>query len=193
MITKLVNAFKRKNYRLYDTGDYNVNLFGIRNTVDKDSNAFNDTLGILYTIRGEFRLFTCAGTTDPGTVSRTCPVNPAGTAILPLGQYVKAFKLGFHKGKYPALVQNVPLPLYRDNNKDGKLDFTNLQEPAMCGINFHRANANHTSVQVDSWSAGCQVVANPVDFGKIMQIIYESAARYGDKFTYTLFSDKDVY
>ena len=43
MITKLVNAFKRKNYRLYDTGDYNVNLFGIRNTVDKDSNAFNDT------------------------------------------------------------------------------------------------------------------------------------------------------
>ena len=191
MIGKLINLYKRLRYVLYETGDYNVNLFGIRNTGDLHSNGFNDYLGVLYRENGEWKIFVCAGTTDPGLASRTLPVNVLGTAILPCGQYRKCFKLGRHKGKYEALVQNVPLPLFRDRNKDGKLDFVNLQPPAMCGINFHRASDKVKSKLVDSWSAGCQVVADPNDFAKIMKIIKESAKRYGKEFTYTLFDSKD--
>lgn len=192
MISKLINLYTRLQYVLYKDGDYNVNLFGIRNSGDLHSNGFNDYLGVLYRLGGEWKIFVCMGTTDPGLTSRTVPVSTLGTAILPCGQYRKMFRLGKHKGKYEALVQNTPVPLFRDRNKDGKLDFTNLQPPAMCGINFHRANAKLTSKQVDSWSAGCQVVASPKDFDTIMTIIKESAKRYGSVFTYTLFDSKDL-
>ena len=192
MIEKLFSAYERKGYRLYNSGDYNVNLFGVRNMGDLHSNGFNDLLGVLYILHGEFKLFVCAGTTDPGLTSRTKPINSHGTAILPCGQYPKAFKLGKHKGQYDALVQNRPLPLYRDNNKDGKVDLVNLFSPEMCGINFHRASAVRKSLQVDSWSAGCQVVADPKDFDEIMRILKESAKRYGPEFTYTLFSSNDL-
>ena len=192
MIGKLINLYKRLRYVLYETGDYNVNLFGIRNSNDTHSNGFNDYLGVLYKLNGEWKIFMCAGTTDPGLISRTIPVSTLGTAILPCGQYPKMFRIGKHKGQYEALVQNTPVALFRDRNKDGKLDFCNLQPPAMCGINFHRANAKVKSKQVDGWSAGCQVVADPQDFAEIMRIIKESAKRYGSVFTYTLFDIKDL-
>ena len=192
MIKKLLQAYDKKSYKLYNTGEFNVNLFGVRNMGDLHSNGFNDLLGVLYIENGEWKLFSCAGTTDPGITSRTAPVNAKGTAILPCGQYPKCFRFGRHKGQYDALVQNTPLPLYRDGNRDGKLDLVKLSDPEMCGINFHRANATRKSVQVDSWSAGCQVVADPKDFDRIMSILRESAKRYGSVFTYTLFSSRDL-
>jgi len=193
MIAAIVRAYREKNYKLYEHGDYNVNLFGIRNRDAIHSDTFNDKLGVLYMKDWDWRIIIADGTTDPGIDSRTNPVNKQGAAILPCGQYLRAFKLGKHKGQYNALVQNVPLPLYRDNNKDSKLDFVDLQEPAMCGINFHRASAVKKSTKVGNWSAGCQVVADPNDFNKIMEVINKSAEIYGSQFTYTLFSSDDIH
>ena len=52
--------------------------------------------------------------------------NVKGTAILVPGQYRGAYKIGFHKGKYKALVQAKPVKLYIDNDKDNKYRKPNI-------------------------------------------------------------------
>ena len=103
-----------------------------------------------------------AATTDPGITSMTKPVSYKGCAILVPGQYRSAWKLGYHKGKYEAIVQYKPVKVYRDNNKDAVYDFNpKTVEEGTFGINIHKAGKHST--QVDNWSAGCQVLANKED------------------------------
>ena len=39
------------------------------------------------------------------------------------------------------------------------------------GINIHRANSKRKSSQVDKWSAGCQVLPDPNEFDRMLQMI----------------------
>ena len=41
-LDKVKEAFKKCNYSFFENGDYNLNIFSIRNTEDRDSNKFND-------------------------------------------------------------------------------------------------------------------------------------------------------
>jgi hypothetical protein len=51
--------------------------------------------------------------------------------------------------------------VYRDNNKNDVIDFVSQSlDTGVFGINLHHASATGESVQVDGWSAGCQVFAN---------------------------------
>lgn len=188
-------AYERMNYPLFEKGDYNLNLFGIRNEDDPNSNKFNDILGVLYKKNDTWILKKYDGTTDPGLKARLHPINQNGTAILATGYHKAAFKLGYHKGQYRALVQNTPLPLYRDNNEDGRLDFTSEPKLEMAGINFHRATANAGGVStwIDMFSAGCQVVAGNSDFNELMQICETSSKTYGPVFSYALFKQSEVF
>lgn len=189
----LRNVYAKKNYTFFIKGDYNLNIFGVR-SASNEVNKFDDIVGLAYLVGGTPTLKMYTATTDPGLYYLTNPMRVEGTAILKEGQYKGAFKIGMHKGSYQALVQNKALPLYRDRNKDSKLDFdesTIMTE--MAGINIHRAtgNAGGKSVQVDKWSAGCQVIAAFDDFKEFMSIINKSAEIYGDVFTYTLLNEKD--
>jgi hypothetical protein len=49
-------------------------------------------------------------------------LNPKGAAILVPGQYCGSHAIGLHQGKYRALRQVKPLPVYRDSNKDMNYD-----------------------------------------------------------------------
>lgn len=188
------DAYQRNNYTFFENGDLNLNLFGIR-TDNDDSNTFNDLIGLCYKENDIWQLKTYAATTDPGLYYREHPMNVNGTGILAPGQYAKAFRLGKHRGQYDALVQNVPFNLYRDNNKDAKLDMVGTPNPEMAGINLHRATGipGKTSVQVDKWSAGCQVIASYDDFAELMSVVQRSAKKYGNTFTYTLFTEQQFY
>lgn len=190
-IEKLLKTYKKMNYTLFVNGDYNLNIFGIR-TNEYESNKFNDIIGVLYKKNGEWILNTYKATVDPGLYYRKNPLNYKGTAILKEGFHKSAFKIGYHQGKYKALVQNKPLPLYRDNNKDDKLDHMKIYEET-AGINIHRATntKNMTSILVDKWSAGCQVIASYNDFDDFMKLIDLSSKKYGKTFSYTLFNEKD--
>lgn len=186
-VQSLLNAYTNKKYKLFNYPK--VNLFGVRNTQNKDSNNFNDILGVLYQdTNSTWILKSWAGTTDAGLAYRLSPINNKGTAILVPNQYIDGFRFGKHHGKYNALVQNKPFTLYRDNNKDSKLDYINPQDPEMAGINIHKAGVN--SIQVDKWSAGCQVFAKEKDFNEFMDIL--NSANCGNTFTYTLFLDTDL-
>jgi len=185
-------AMRHKGYVVFgnEAKGYDLNLFGIR-TNDDHSNKFNDIVGVMYLAQGQWNHFMFPATTDPGIYWRENPMNVDGTAILVPGQYRGAYKVGTHKG-YPALQQKKPLKVYRDGDKDEILDMdpSTIKE-GMYGINIHRANAKQASSEVNKWSAGCQVLADPFQFEFLMALCEKAKSLFGNSFTYTLLEESD--
>ena len=188
-------AVKAKGYAWFDSAkDYDVNIVGIRNSATNNqvTNKFDDWITVSYKINGvwQFHIWPC--TTDPGVkYTRQTLLNPVGVARLVPGQYRKSHRIGLHQGKYSALVQQTPLPVWRDANKDAIYDETKI-DTGLFGINIHRSSPTGTSVQVDGWSAGCQVFANINDYSKFMKIMEKARAIFGNNFTYTLIESRDI-
>lgn len=191
-IAEIQKVLTKKGYAFFDQNKpYNVNIIGIRskNTV---ANSFDDTLCLVY--RDESlspQIFTFSVTTDPGLYWLKNPTNVNGTAILVPGQYKGSHQIGLHKGQYEALVQKAPVKVWRDANKDGKLDFSGPQHQGIFGINIHRSNPVSESLTVEKWSAGCTVFQKVADFHFFMSICNKSKGLYGNSFTYTLLEESD--
>lgn len=197
LVNKCANAdfekiFARKGYTFFTKGDYNLNIIGVRHKGAKVTNHFDDCLVVIYNTANEQnvkRVFVC--TTLPGKKAMEHPMQIKGTAILKEGQYCGAYKIGYHKGKYKALCQAKPLPVYRDGNKDDKFDLNPLSiDKGIFGINIHKAGDNSTLV--DGWSYGCQVLSKSIDFNALMRLAEKSANIYGNSFTYTLINEEDL-
>jgi hypothetical protein len=187
------SLFKRKGYVWFEEGYYNLNLLAIRTeNPNKDFNLFNDVFVINYkTKRGNCtRVFNC--TTTPGIKSIKDPQNAKGCAILVPNQYRQTWTIGKHKNKYRALVQYAPVWVYRDGNKDNKLDMLpDTKDYGMFGINIHKAG--NLSKLVDNWSAGCIVFQKEQDFNEFMRLVDEQVDNgHGNKFTFTLLDEKDL-
>ena len=79
--------------------------------------------------------------------------------------------------------------VHRDNDLNSKVNYNsdNIQT-GYFGINCHRASASEFgSVNVDKWSAGCQVFANPHDFDCFLLLCKTQQRERGwETFTYTL-------
>ncbi|TMO97547.1 hypothetical protein [Pseudoalteromonas ruthenica] len=191
---RLVAAMERAGHTLF-TGELNLNLIGVRNK-DTDANTFNDVFCVLYQKGDKWQLKQFACTTDPGVFYRENPINVDGTAVPVPMQHRSLWTFGNHKG-YAALVQNKPVTVYRDSDKDAAintdvaLDSVTTQT-GWFGINCHRASKHTTSKLVDKWSAGCQVFANPNDFEQLLTLCTQSAKVYGNTFTYTLLNQADL-
>jgi hypothetical protein len=184
-----------KGYKWFETGDFNLNLVGIRNsdTGDTVTNKFDDTFFIAYKDAGKWKIHNYACTTDPGAHWQQSPINAGGTASLVPDQYRSSWRIDLHQGLYKALKQFKPVRVYRDKDKD--LSYDRLPEDitqGIYGINIHRANANHASNTVDKWSAGCQVIQDPADFANLMYLAHTASQKYGNSFTYTLLNSKDI-
>lgn len=188
-------AVKAKGYSWFESNkDYDLNIVGIRNSAtDKQvTNRFDDWLTVSYKIGGVWQFHIWAITTDPGSkYTKEQLLGVDGVARVVPGQYRGSHQIGLHQGKYPALVQRTPIKVYRDANKDDTYDETKIVE-GMFGINIHRSSPTGTSVQVDGWSAGCQVFANINDYGKFMKIAEKAREIFGNKYTYTLIESKDI-
>lgn len=182
----------RKGYAFFTKGEYNLNIIGVRHKGAKVTNHFDDCLVVIYNTGNEKnvkRVFTC--TTLPGKKAMEHPMQVKGTAILKEGQYRGAWKIGYHKGKYKALCQAKPVPVYRDGNKDDKFDLNSISiDRGIFGINIHKAGDNSTLV--DGWSYGCQVLAKSLDFNALMRLAERSASIFGNSFTYTLINEEDL-
>lgn len=191
------SAYEHNGFKFYNEGPFDVNIFGIRSN-GRESNKFDDMIGVIYQDdKLEWNLKKYNATTDPGRTYLLSPLNKSGTAILVPGQYKGSHMIGLHQGKYEALRQKGNLKLYRDNNKDNILDFNedSIIEGNDFGINIHRATAKDglESVQVDSWSAGCQVIAAKDDFEEFMKICRKARDLWGNSFTYTLFTEQTFF
>lgn len=191
MILKdIIRVMTLKGYKVFESDNkpLNLNYVGIRDT--SGVNKFNDWLVLFWKYKGQWSSFYRPATTDPGTYWLNNPMNVEGTAILKEDQYRGAWKLGKHKG-YDALVQKKEVTVIRDGNKDGILDLAGYEETGFFGINHHRANAKNESTQVDKWSAGCQVTADPHLYDIFIQLCKESQEIWGEGLTYTLLNIED--
>jgi hypothetical protein len=191
MIDKIKAAMKVKNYKFFESGDYNLNIIGIRNsdTGSKVTNVFDDLLTVSYKIGDVWHFKKWAATTDPGTKGVKEFHNAQGVARLVPGQYRGSHAIGLHQGKYEALKQAKPVKVYRDANKDMNYD-TKLITEGIYGINIHKAGADST--YVENWSEGCQVFKKSADFDEFMAIVKKAATLHGNSFTYTLLLSSDI-
>lgn len=194
----VVAAFQKKGYHLFQDGDYDLNIFGVRYLDNLD--LFTDIRGILYKINGEWILHQCPCTTKPGLFALKHPENPNGCSTLKEGQYQSNWEIGFHKGiqetSHRALVQKpTSLPVYRDIEKDGiiRYDALHLKDDGL-GINLHgvyNCPDTYTYPNVYNWSEACQVIARPCDQQSFMDLCDQASKIYGNNFGYTLFSIND--
>lgn len=187
---QLKRVVESQGYVWFAGGDLDLNLIGVR-TNDKKSNAFNDFFFVAYLEDGIEKVLCFDCTTDPGLYYRNNPINVLGTAILKAMQHRRCWRLGMHKGKYPALVQVAPMTVHRDNNKDNKLDEGN-EDTGFFGLNCHNANKQRKSTLVGKWSAGCQVIADPDDHDQLIALCKKAATLWGDRFSYTLLEEDQL-
>jgi hypothetical protein len=187
----ITDALKKKDFPFFK-GDYNLNLIGIRSS-ERDANTFNDVLVVLYQVNGKQHMHCFSITTDPGVYYRENPINVDGTAVLVPGHYPSCWQIGAHRGKYYALIQAGEMVVYRDDDNDAEINTDDDgKQTGLFGINLHRANEQYTSSQVDKWSAGCQVIADPIDFELLMALVKKSAQTYGDRLSYTLLAEDEL-
>jgi hypothetical protein len=175
--TELKNRFIKLGFAWYP-----FHLIGVRSLADLP-NQFDDKFYMI--ANGTLKEFSC--TTNPGASWLSKVLNPKGAAVLQANkQFVNAWALGKHRGRYEALVQVRPVAVHRDNNRDGKSDETSVIDVGLFGINIHRASENLVSKTIDSWSAGCQVLNDPAQFAELMAACKLSGQKF---FTYTLLKE----
>jgi len=182
-----------KGYKFFEGGAYDVNLFGIRsNSLQVDE--WNDVLGIAYKDNiGNGICIMHRGSTKPGLYwLKNKMGNVKGTAILIPDQYRGCWKIGEHKG-YEALQQkgdNI-FKVWRDNDEDGKFDYTGEIHGDVTGLNMHTESLIHKTEKVGAYSAGCQVRADDLEHFQTMQILKISNKIFGNSFSYTLLEERD--
>ena len=188
---KIEKTFKEKNYAFFK-GDLNLNLFGIRAT-DMLVDEWNDILGVAYEENGEQKVLLHWGTTKPGLYYLKNKMgNINGTAILIPNQYRSCWIMGLHNGKYDALRQKgMPFEVWRDDDKDGELDYSGKIYKDVSGLNMHTESLINEIEKVGAYSAGCQVRAHDKEHFEVMDLIERSAEIYGEVFSYTLFEQED--
>ena len=182
-IDKVLDAYKRLDYPLFVNGDFNINIFGIRDN-ENVADSFNDLICLLYKEKGKWVLKKYQATTDPGIYYRNNLLNTTES----VNKLKDIFTI-----KYTALVQRKPVKLWRDSNKDGILDRKGKTYTELAGINIHHASSNGTSVTIGKYSAGCQVIASITDWNEFIDIVLKSSTIYGKVFSYALFTESQFF
>lgn len=176
-----------------------VNLFGLRNEADQQSDLFNDFIGVC--AGDAVRIY--AGTTDPGAWWTKNPITAAGAtgaAHLCEGFHKNAWRVGVHAQGTPfaheALVQTgYKVKIWRDVDKDYEMGEKDLVQEGYFGINIHRAGLNDPT-KIGKYSAGCQVVRHHKDFEELLEIVKASETfkknKAGARFSYLLLNIKSL-
>ncbi len=195
-------AYEEKGYVFFERQKYDLNIGAIRSSTTKP-NRFDDSFFVAFIDeRATWRVAMWACTTDPGLfyLGSNKMGNRSGTAVLIPGQYRQCWKLGKHRDKYSALVQNGrPFRVWRDHNQDGSLDRSGKVYDDVTGLNCHKAydwnkgKAIGKGKVVSSWSAGCQVaeVSYAHDYILMPLARKQVSKGLGSTFTYTLFEAGD--
>jgi len=192
----LYKVYNKKGYPFYDSGRFNVNLGAIRND-DVTVDEFNDILFLTYIDDfGRPNVLTIKGTTKPGAYWLGQKMgNKNGTFVLAEGYYKRCFVEGLHRGIYQCLVQAGMgiFEGYRDNNKNGIIDYQGKLYDDVTGLNFHTTSFINDKEKVGAYSAGCQVSQDDKDHLTFMPILMKSMEIYGPSVSYALFNQKDFF
>jgi hypothetical protein len=184
---KVLQLVQRRGFKVFQDGDYDMNIVAIRRLKDRTNNAFDDVIHFVYRKDGVWVDEYCSCTTDPGTYWLTKKdYRKDGVAILVHDQQARgAYKIGTHKG-YEALEQVQNVSIWRDNNFDDTADYACSEvHKGVFKCNIHKAGTDST--QVNKWSAGCIVIAKRNDYLRVMHLAKKQVLSLGYKtFTLTL-------
>lgn len=175
---------------------HNFNLWGVR-AYDEQAGIYDDAFIIFWNeklgVVSDWKYIIIEGTTDPSDNNLLKPINPKGCMILPEGQYLSLFKIGKHKNDYEALVQNTTVGVYRDNNKDTRLDYTGDLDIGWFGLNFHHASKFTITDRIGLYSAGCQVIKSINDWNTHIRdfLIAKMKAEGQKTISYTLIHERE--
>lgn len=193
----LKELYHRHGYVFFDKGDYNINLFAVRNlTSENQEDVFDDAIGIAYLVKGKPQVFVEEGTTTPGLSFLRSPLYPGGAAAVVEGQYRRLWRAGTFRNT-PALIQVGRVRLFRDNNKDSKYDFdySSIQEYGPeAGIFFHQHfQLREVADRVQNSSAGCIVPRKKSFCNFVVERVKDQGkASMGETVTFTLFTSDQV-
>lgn len=191
-LQQIIRTAKKKGYSI-DNRPYKLNLIGVRNSAATSQKYFDDKIAYFY-YDNNGKLFgkVCPATTDPSTYWLNQPMNEQGAAILKSGEYTNAWKIGLHKGKYTALVEDKPVTVIRDNDRNSLINYFAPTTTGVYGINIHRASIGKNNVlEIGQDSAGCQVFRDLADFNEMMKLAEISKNKYGNSFSYILLDERD--
>ena len=183
-------AYQRQDYPLSQ-----FNVFGVRNTQDRDSDRFNDVIGVLFKENGKWELRHYPGSVDPGLFRRVIPMNSKGVSIIVPGFYKDVYGIGRHTD-YIALRQMKPMRYWRDNTRDGKLHMTGPITRDIVFTNLHyafRIYHDDEGVQIvyDN-SSGCCVIQKKSDFDAFMKLAYAFRDKGMRRFSFALFTEDQL-
>jgi len=186
-------AFNANNYRFYGSGSFNINIFGIRNK-SRLVDSFDDYLCVAYcSEKGEKQLEIYPCTLDPGSYYLKNLMDAGGAAGIAPAQYKNLWVLGeFHNT--PALIQVNNVTVYRDGNKDNKLDWNkNKTTTGIYGIFCHETfQKAEVATTVYNSSGGCVVPQKRGDMNRLIELCKKQVInRYGNMFTFTLFEEEE--
>jgi hypothetical protein len=166
----VLELVKKKGFVVFEDGDFDLNIIGLRNLSNRESNLFDDEIHIVYKMGDIWIDEFCACTTDPGAYwLQKEDYKPC--AIYYHDQQARgAYQIGLHRGK-PALRQIKPVKFWRDGNKDLHLDFQGPVFEDIIYVNIHRAGMSpEGSHFVDKWSAGCIVLKLSRDMDRLLEL-----------------------
>tara|TARA_R100000773_G_scaffold14301_1_gene13069 strand:- start:400 stop:981 length:582 start_codon:yes stop_codon:yes gene_type:complete len=189
---KILNKIEKMGYKVFDDGDYDLNIIGVRN-LENNPNEYDDKLHVCYLLKGSWREHIFQVSTDPGSYWLT-KEDYKGCAIYKHPQQARgAYMIGKHCGKYDALVQVTPVEYWRDWNKDNKADFEDAGKvhKAKIGLNIHRSTTLDVgSHEVNRWSAGCIVFSRKNEFDIFMELCRNQVKHLNYRtFSFTLIAE----
>ena len=166
MLPPILQRVKSAGFKVFDNGRWDVNLVAIRSK-DRTAGAYDDLICIAAReyVNGPrvCRYYPC--TVDPGAEwEARGGMRPEGVAVVANGQHRGAYSIGIHrrgsKTAHEALVQTGPIAIYRDANRDGRIDMTGPRlEGQRVFCNIHKGGTYGQAVGL--WSAGCTAIPRP--------------------------------
>ena len=190
---KILRKVESFGFKTFDSGEYDLNIIGLRTIQGRIDNQFDDFIYIVYRLGDVWVEEYGEATTDPGRYWLEKPdYKPCAVYVHPQ-QARGAYEIGYHRGKYEALCQRKPVLFWRDGNKDAHVDYnSSVAYNDTIGLNLHHATSKEGgSVYVDKWSAGCQVWKHASDHKRMIELCKLQIQKRGWKnFTYTLITDE---
>lgn len=186
---------KSYGFKIFEDGDYDLNIIGVRNVIDPKDNQFDDLMIIAYREDGKWVTEEAQITTDPGRYWLTKEGYKPCAIMFHPQQARGAYRIRKHRGRYDALCQWRAVKFWRDGDKDEHAEYSGQVYKDIIGLNLHKSSSSpHGSLYVNKWSAGCQVFKYEKDFNRMMELAHQQIKSLGYRtFTYTLIPNREYH
>lgn len=191
MTIEEVKALYTKHcYPLFEKGDYNINLFGIRSK-NRIAGYFDDKIGYAYKVKGRWQVTVINGTVDCGEYYMRNPMTNEGAAFMVEGFYRGLWQLGSFHGT-PSLIQVRPVKYYRDGNRDNIMDLDpkTIKESIIGLFTHEHFQISDRAKLIYNSSAACWVAESRTEYKELIKVVTQAVKIWGNSISAALFDEE---